>query len=198
MLTKLEKSLLKLNLMKNLLAIAFLLTVLSCSKDKVEETPTTDYELYKQTKLDFNNDGTVDLNVSIRNFGTADVPQSSGANYFTVSSADSNLTFLSKSVNLDDYLYEENETISINASSYLSFKYFYSTLYRRTIQKGKYFSDWMIDQKYSTKKIIVFQNNKGQTTKYGWIKLNFNISTKKMTIDDYFETSTSSFKTGKK
>jgi hypothetical protein len=184
--------------MKILLAIGIFFSLLGCTKDQVLENESNEIIKYQDVASDFNNDGISDILLKMVNIGTADVPQSSGTNIFTISSLDSNLSFLSKTINLDNYWYKENESIIANASSFFSFKYFYAFLYRRNIENGKYISSWTIDENYSNNKYLVFKYNKNQTLKYGWIKINFNISTKQLTIEDYYETTNNIFVVGKK
>ncbi|TAF65728.1 MAG: hypothetical protein EAZ55_08160 [Cytophagales bacterium] len=172
--------------------------MISCSKDVAVENPVKDLELYQTTKLDFNNDGNPDLKLEILNFGTADIPQSAGSNSFYVSSVDSNLTFLSKTVHLDEYWFEENKVLKIDTFNTFSSKYFYAKLYSRNIRDGNYNTDWKIDSEFSNSKIIVFRNKNTTNTKYGWIKLDFNISTKTLNIVDYYETTLTTITTGKK
>lgn len=184
--------------MKNLFLLFTLIITFGCSKNKEPESPTKDETLYKKVKIDYNNDGKPDLNLEIGNSGTQDIPQSSGSNIFFISSADSNLSFLSKSINLDNYWFEDNKVITIDSTSNFSFVYFYSFLYRRNIAKGNYISDWIIDTEFSSKKNIIFRYNSTHDTKFGWIKLDFNIYTKKIIIVDYYETTLKSFVSGKK
>ena len=184
--------------MKILLAIGIFFSLLGCTKDQVLENESNEIIKYQDVASDFNNDGISDVLLKMVNIGTADVPQSSGTNIFTISSLDSNLSFLSKTINLDNYWYKENESIIANASSFFSFKYFYDNLYSRNIGNGKYVSSWTIDENYSNNKYLVFKYYKNQTLKYGWIKINFNISTKQLTIEDYYETTNNIFIVGKK
>jgi hypothetical protein len=163
----------------------------------VEETPVNDMNIYKPTKLDFNNDGIDDLILTISNGGTADVPQSSGSNVFLISSADTNLTFLAKTKYRDDYWFEENETADFN-TNFLSFAEFFAPLYARLIKNGRYDSNWTIDDNFSTKKYLVFLNKKNSTIKYGWLKIDFNVSSKKLEVIDNFETTKRTFTVGKK
>ena len=183
--------------MKYLFILILFFASHSCNKDHLEETPVNDMNIYKPTKLDFNNDGIDDLILTISNGGTADVPQSSGSNVFLISSADTNLTFLAKTKYRDDYWFLENETIDFN-TNFLSYSEFFASLYARLIKNGKYSSNWTIDDDFSTKKYLVFQNKKNSNTKYGWLKIEFNISSKNLEVIDYFETTTRTFTAGKK
>lgn len=183
--------------MKNLIVILILTVSYSCCKPKSEENPESDYAL-PATLLDYNSDGSPDIILDIINIGTEDVPQSSGLNIYTVLSADSNLTFWAKSVDLDDYLYEENKVIDLATPTNFSYTYFNFKLCSRKICRGNYCSEWKEDSEFNKNKIIVFQNKKSSTTKYGWIKLDFNILTKKLIIVDYYETTLSTITTGKK
>lgn len=184
--------------MKILLAICIFFSLLGCKKDQTTVNESTEIINYKDVAVDFDNDGISDILLKMVNIGTLDVPQSSGTNIFTISSLDSNLSFLSKTTNLDNYWFKENESIIANSSSFFSFKYFYAFLYSRNIEYGKYVSNWTINENYSNNKYLVFKYNKNQNLKYGWIKINFNISTKQMNIEDYYETTNNVFVVGKK
>lgn len=183
--------------MKHLFILLLLFASLSCKKDQVEETPVNDINIYKPTKLDFNNDGMSDIILSIFNNRIVNSQQSTGINVFHITSADTNLIFLAKTKYRNDYWFAENETVDFN-TNFLSFAEFFAPLYTRLIKNEKYDSNWTIDDNFSTKKYLVFLNKKTSTIKYGWIKVDFNISSKKLSVIDYFETTTRTFIAGKK
>jgi hypothetical protein len=188
----------KKNNIKVLCAVAFTLVICSCEK-KQPDTPNSDMETFKPYNVDFDKDGASDFTIIMSGIGTSDVPQSAGVRTFEIASADSNFLGLSLNADFTEYLYQGNEAISVNTNALLSYKYFGQRLYAREIKNGAYSTDWIIDPQFAIKKFIVYKKTKPNgTNKYGWVKLDFDISAKKLKVLDYFETSNVSFICGKK